>query len=394
MTTPTQALAHIFALLPAPKNEIIPLRKAAGRVLAAPAIATRDLPPFPAAAMDGYALNGIEADPEAMFRVIGEAAAGHGFSGHVGAGECVRIFTGAPMPEGANRVIMQEQATRRDDLVTLACDLDARAFTRAQGSDFAIGDKLEAPRVLSPDGLALLASMNINEVTVTRRPIVAILPTGDELVMPGEDPRPDQIIASNAFGLKALVEGAGGKVRMLPIARDNKASLGQAFALAKGVDLIVTTGGASVGDHDIVADVGKEFGLKLSFSGLDMRPGKPMMAGGMGARMGNTPLIGLPGSPYAVMVLGRVFLVPAVQAMLGLGEKPAPLSRARLTEPLRRGGRFEQFLTAQVSPQGIAPLPKPPGSLMSPDARGNALLHRAADDIARETGEIVEYLPV
>ncbi len=389
MTSAAEALALIFDLLPPPTTEIVALGEAAGRVLAAPAIATRALPPFAASSMDGYALNGVEADPEAMFRVIGEAAAGHGFDGRVGAGQCVRIFTGAPLPEGTDRVIMQEQVTRQGDLITLDRNLDARAFVRAPGSDFAAGDRLEAPRQLAPEDLSLLASMNIAKVTVARRPIVAILPTGDELVMPGEDPRPDQIIASNGFGLKGLIEAAGGKARMLPIARDNEATLAQAFALSEGADVIGSTGGASVGEHDIVAKVAGELGMKLSFAGIDLRPGKPMMAG----QMNKAAFIGLPGNPSAVMVLGRVFLVPAIHAMLGLGENPAPHLRAQLTTDLPPGGKFEQYLNAQVSPDGIAVQNKGTGPLAAANARGNALLHRPAGDSARQAGDPVEYLP-
>lgn len=384
------ALDHIFALLAPLDTETIPLAEAAGRVLAAPAIAERDQPPFASSAMDGYALNTIEADPEAMFRVIGTSAAGHGFSGRVGAGECVRIFTGAPVPEGADRVIIQEDVTRKGDLITLARKLDQSRYIRPLGDDFAAGDRLDAPRLLTAADLALLAAMNIAHLTVSRRPVVALLATGDELVMPGERPGPDQIIASNSFGLKALIEANGGMARMLPIARDNMASLQQAFALAEGADLIVTIGGASVGDHDLVADATAELGMEQSFYKIAMRPGKPLMAGNLGKAV----MIGLPGNPVSSMVCGHVFLLPALRAMQGLGAAPAARQTARLTAPLMANGPREHYMRAIVSGQEIRALKRQDSALLTVLARANALLIRPADDSARAVGECVDFLAI
>lgn len=194
MITVNEALDAIFELVTPCGTEEVPLAEAAGRALAAPVTATRLQPPFAASAMDGYALNGVEADPEAMFRVIGESAAGHGFDGRVGPGECVRIFTGAPLPEGTNRVIIQEDVTRKGNLVTLARKLDKGPHVRPAGADFKPGDTIPAPRVLTPADLALTAAMNVPTLTVSRKPVVALLATGDELVMPGEVPGPDQIM--------------------------------------------------------------------------------------------------------------------------------------------------------------------------------------------------------
>ncbi|HGG05175.1 MAG TPA: molybdopterin molybdenumtransferase MoeA [Aliiroseovarius sp.] len=386
----SDALGHIFSLVSVLDTETVPLADASGRVLAQPAIANRDQPPFAASVMDGYALNGVEADPEAMFRVIGTSAAGHRFSGRVGPGECVRIFTGAPVPDGASRVIIQEDTTRKGDVITLARDLDEGPYIRPAGADFAIGDRVEAGRILGPSDLALLAAMNVPALTVRRRPVVAIMATGDELVMPGDTPGPDQIIASNNFGLKALVEANGGQARLLPIARDNEASLKQAFALAEGADLVVTIGGASVGDHDIVADVAASLGMEQRFYKIAMRPGKPLMAG----RMQGATMLGLPGNPVSAMVCGHVFLVPALRAMLGLGQSPAPRLTAPLAEPVAANGGREHYMRARLTPDGIRPFARQDSALLSVLAQANALLIRPVNDPARSAGESVAYLPL
>lgn len=250
MISVEEALNRCLALVAPLPSETVPLAEAAERWMSTPAVATRDQPPFAASAMDGYAVMG-DPGPDDNFLVIGEAGAGHAFGGTVGPGQAVRIFTGAPVPQGATRVIIQEDVVRIDDRIILKEGLDSGTHIRPLGQDFRAGDSL-SPRRLRPNDLALLAAMNIPAVQATRKPVVAIIATGDELVMPGEDPRPDQIIASNSFALKAMVEGEGGHARLLPIARDNEAELTTVLGLAEGVDLIVTIGGASVGDHDLV----------------------------------------------------------------------------------------------------------------------------------------------
>ena len=390
MITVNEALDAIFELVTPCGTEEVPLAEAAGRALAAPVTATRLQPPFAASAMDGYALNGVEADPEAMFRVIGESAAGHGFDGRVGPGECVRIFTGAPLPEGTNRVIIQEDVTRKGNLVTLARKLDKGPHVRPAGADFKPGDTIPAPRVLTPADLALAAAMNVPTLTVSRKPVVALLATGDELVMPGEVPGPDQIIASNSFGLKALIEANGGHARMLPIARDNADSLRTALNLAADADLIVTIGGASVGDHDIVGDVAAEMGMDQSFYKVLMRPGKPLMAG----RMGDAVMIGLPGNPVSSMVCGHVFLVPALRAMQGLGEAAAPRHHAVLTADIGPNGPREHYMRARVDNGEITVFDSQDSALLSVLAQANALLVRPVSAPALAAGAQVEYLPI
>lgn len=388
MITVAQALDALFALAGPLGTETTPLAEAAGRVLAEPVVAARNQPPFAASAMDGYALKGVEADPEAMFKVIGTSRAGARFEGSVGPGQAVRIFTGAPVPVGADRVIIQEDVRRDSELITLARALDRGPYVRPMATDFAIGDTVDAPRILGPRDLALIASMNAGHVTVRRRPEVALIATGDELVMPGEEPGPDQIIASNGFGLKAMLEAAGASARLLPIARDNGASLRTVFGLAEGADLVVTIGGASVGDHDLVAPVAAELGMVQSFYKVAMRPGKPLMAG----RLGGAAMVGLPGNPVSALVCGHIFLVPMIRSMLGLGAAPAPRQPARLAEDLPENGPREHYMRATLGPDGVRPLPRQDSSLLSILQRANALLVRPAGDPARMAGVNVDVL--
>ncbi|MCB2152925.1 MAG: molybdopterin molybdotransferase MoeA, partial [Rhodobacteraceae bacterium] len=247
-----EALARVLALAGPLATEAVALRQAAGRVLAAPVIARLTQPPFAASAMDGYAIREEDHLPGRVLEVIGEAAAGRGFGGTVGTGEAARIFTGAPVPAGAGRVILQEDVTREGARITLGDRLEEGRHIRAAGQDFALGDSIAGPRRIGPREIALFAAMNVPEVTVRRRPVVAFLSTGDELVMPGEAPGPDQIVASNGLALAAMSEAEGAEARVLPIARDSEASLRFALSLAEGADMIVTIGGASVGDHDLV----------------------------------------------------------------------------------------------------------------------------------------------
>ncbi|MEX0311559.1 MAG: molybdopterin molybdotransferase MoeA, partial [Tateyamaria sp.] len=344
MITVAEALEHLFSLADDMPVEHVPLLEADGRVLATPVAARRTQPPFPASSMDGYALKGVEADLHAQFKVVGEAAAGHGWTGTVGAGQAVRIFTGAPVPSGADKVVIQEDVQRTGDLITITDDPGPKDNIRPAGIDFTMGDTVDAPRHLSPADIALLAAMNVPEVPVKKAPVVALIATGDELVMPGETPGPDQIIASNTFGLAAMIRRLGGVPRVLPIARDSASSLTTVFALTKGADLIVTIGGASVGDHDLVGHVAGELGMDRSFYKVAMRPGKPLMAG----RLNGTPLVGLPGNPVSAMVCGTIFLAPMLRAMLGLGRAAAPQSQMPLSTPLGTNGPREHYMRARI----------------------------------------------
>ncbi|WP_292291371.1 gephyrin-like molybdotransferase Glp [Marivita sp.] len=388
MISVSDALRHLFDLARPLGVETVPLLQAHGRVLAQDVAATRNQPPFDGSAMDGYAVTEIE--PGARLRVIGEAAAGHGFDHSVTPGEAVRIFTGAPVPKGAKAVVIQEDVSRDGDWITICDTPEDNDHIRPAGGDFRIGDRVEAGRVIGPNDIALMASMNIAEVPVARRPVVALISTGDELVMPGETPGPDQIIASNTFGLHALMRELGAEPRLLPIAKDNEASLKTAFELAGGADLIVTIGGASVGDHDVVAKLAPQLGFDQSFYKVAMRPGKPLMAGRFGAAM----MIGLPGNPVSAMVCGHVFVAPVVRAMLGLPAAPAPRKSVTLTQDLPANGPREHYMRARFEDGGLVAFGSQDSSLLSILGKADALIVRAPRDGVRAAGEVVEYLPI
>ena len=390
MISVTEARTALFELARVLEVETVPLAQAAGRVLTEAVAARRTQPPFAASAMDGYAIKGVEADQHAQLKVIGEAAAGHSFSGQVSAGQAVRIFTGAPVPEGADFVVIQEDTERAGDVITLIADPGASSNIRPAGGDFTEGTPIAAPRVLRPADIALLASMNIDRVKVCRKPVVALISTGDELVMPGEDPGPDQIIASNTFGLKAMIEAAGCTARILPIARDSNQSLSMVIGLAQGADLIVTIGGASVGDHDLVADVAASLGMEQSFYKVAMRPGKPLMAG----RLGEAALVGLPGNPVSAMVCGHVFLVPMLRAMQGLGSHAPRTEQAVLAMDVAENGPREHYMRAMQTPDGVVVHDNQDSSLLSVLAGSDALVVRPPHDPARKKGDPVEILPV
>lgn len=395
----SEALDRVLALVAPLGAETVPLRAAAGRVLAAPVAARLTQPPFDASAMDGYWLALADHAPGARLRVVGEAAAGRGHAGALAPGQAIRIFTGAPCPAPDGIVVLQEDVTREGETLILPATLGPATLGKAtnirpRGQDFAEGETIFPRRPLSARDLGLLAAMNIAEVPVVRRPVVAVIATGDELVMPGETPGPDQILCSNSFLIAALAEAAGAEVRMLPIARDDAASLRMVFGLADGADLVVTSGGASVGDHDIVGAVAAELGLERAFWKIAMRPGKPLMAG----RMGGAAMLGLPGNPVSAMVCAKLFLDPMLAAMQGLpaGHRTA---RAVLAVDVEPAGPRAHYMRARLAPcadglPAITPCGNQDSALLGVLAEADALLIRPAGDPARPAGTAVDYLPL
>lgn len=392
MISVEEALERALALVSPLEAETVALAEACGRFMCVPAVARRDQPPFAASAMDGYALAG---DPVAgdRFTLIGEAGAGHAYAGRIGPGEAVRIFTGAPVPEGATRVVIQEDVLAEGGSIRVQPGADSGTHIRPAGQDFRVGDSLP-PRRLRPNDLALLAAMNIAEVPVTRRPVLALVATGDELVMPGETPRDDQIIASNSFALKAMAEAEGAEVRLLPIARDTEAELRTVLELAAGADIVVTIGGASVGDHDLVGKVAGEMGLERAFYKVAMRPGKPLIAG----RLNGRPMLGLPGNPVSSIVCAHLFLLPMLRALSGLPAAAPPRRRALLAEALTPNGPRAHYMRARLTPTDgmpeIAPFPQQDSALLRILTEADALLIRPPGDAARAAGETVDYLPL
>ncbi|MDF2139976.1 gephyrin-like molybdotransferase Glp [Paenirhodobacter sp. CAU 1674] len=393
MISVEEALARVLALVAPLPTETVALRRAAGRVLATPATAALTQPPFSASAMDGYWIDAADHRPGATLRVEGQSAAGRGWSAPVAPGQALRIFTGAPVPRDGGVVVLQEHVTRDGDTITLSQDLESHDNIRPRGQDFTRGDQLSAPRRLDARVLGLLAAMNVPEVTVYRRPVVAIIATGDELVMPGETPGPDQILCSNNFVLAALAEAAGAEVRMLPIARDTEASLRTVFGLAEGADLIVTSGGASVGEHDLVGKVATDLGLERAFWKIAMRPGKPLMAG----RMGRAAMLGLPGNPVSATVCAHLFLLPMLAAMQGL---PGVHRTARAVLGADTGptGPRTHYMRARLGPTDglpvITPFDSQDSARLGILAEADALLIRPLGDGPRRAGEVVDYLPI
>lgn len=316
------ALKALLDSVPAPTPaETLPLAHCAWRVLADDVTALRTQPPFANSAMDGYAVRAEDLAPGRDLRVIGESAAGRSFAGSLAPGEAVRIFTGAPIPEGADTILIQENADGVGSaMIRVREGAPKGRFIRAAGLDFATGDVLlPAGRRLDSAALGLAAAAGHPTLPVRRKPLVAILATGDELVAPGETVGPDQIVASNSFSLAALVEQAGATALDLGIARDNHPDLAARIARARaaGADVLVTLGGASVGAHDLVQEALTRAGMALGFWKIAMRPGKPMMTG----RLGEMVAVGLPGNPVSSIVCGHLFVVPLIEALLGM---PAP----------------------------------------------------------------------
>lgn len=389
MISVATALDHLFDLVSPTDSETIALRAAAGRVLARPVVAPRPQPPFPSSAMDGYAVADPAPTPGKRYTVIGEAAAGRAWNGALAPGQAIRIFTGAAVPAGALTIIIQEDVDRSGNSITISPDVvDFGQYIRPEGGDFPKGHELGAPLRLRPVDIALAAAMNAPEVSVFRRPVVAILSTGDELVQPGEHPRPDQIVASNALALAAMVEAEGAMARILPIARDTEADLVQAFELADGADLIITIGGASVGDHDLVAPVAAGLGMKQSFYKVAMRPGKPLMAG----RLGRAAVIGLPGNPVSSIVCGVIFVLPMLRAMQGLPAVQAPRTKATLAVDMPANGPREHYMRANSTAEGIVPANRQDSSLLNVLGGADVLLVRPPNGPRLGKGAEVEIV--
>ena len=392
MISVEEALARCLALVSALPTELVPLRHTAGRMMPGTALATLTQPPFAASAMDGYAVAG---DPVAgaQFTVMAEAGAGHAFDGTVGQGQAVRIFTGAPVPQGATRVIIQEDVTRDGSVITVKPGADIALHIRPAGQDFRLGDALP-PRRLAANDLALLAAMNVPQVAVSRKPNVALIATGDELVMPGEVPSPSQIIASNTFALAAMIEAEGGIARILPIARDTPEALRTVLTMALDCDLIVTIGGASVGDHDLVGRVTEDMGVQRAFWQIAMRPGKPLMAGLLHGK----PILGLPGNPVSAIVCGHLFLLPMVRALQARPDAAPQPRLARLGSAVDRNGPRTHFMRARMTETTggavVTPFDRQDSALLSILSSANALLIRPIGDVGRNTDDVVTYLPL
>ena len=376
-----EARARILELVAPTPSETVPLLRADGRVLAEAVTAPHAQPPFAASAMDGYALAG----GGDRWRLRGESAAGHPFDGALAPGEAVRVFTGAPMPDGADRVLIQEDATAEGGTVA-GPDPGAGAHVRPAGGDFGEGHAVTAPRRLGPADVALLAAMGAASLTVRRRPDVAILMTGDEIVPPGAPLGAGRIHGSNGYGLAAALARAGAAPRLLPIARDHPDAIGAALDLAAGADLVVTIGGASVGDRDLMGRMLATRG-ETTFHKVRMRPGKPLLAG----RLDGAALVGLPGNPVSAMVCGVVFVVPAIRAMLGLPPGPAT-RRLPLGHDVAPNGPREHYMRARLRGGEVHVADAQDSSLLTVLADADVLAIRPPDALAATKGDAIDIL--
>jgi molybdopterin molybdotransferase len=396
MISVEEALARLLAPLEALPPEQVSVAYAVGRVLAEDVAARRTQPPFAVSAMDGYAVRAADvAQVPARLKIVAEIPAGAGFGGTIGAGETARIFTGAPLPAGADAIVIQEDTERDGDQVEIREGAPTGRYVRRAGLDFAEGDVLlRAGRRLTPRDIGLAAAMNRPWLFVHRRPRVGILSTGDEIVMPGDPIGPHQIVSSNALGLAAFATVCGALPILVGNAPDDPDALRHIAMAAQGVDLFVTTGGVSVGEHDLVREVLSEEGLAIDFWQIAMRPGKPLMVG----KYRGTPMVGLPGNPVSTLVCSLLFLKPALERLSGLPDDGEPQTTARLGIALKQNDRRQDYLRARLqrAPDGalaVVPFEVQDSSMMRPLAASDCLVMRPPHAPALPAGSEVPIIP-
>jgi molybdopterin molybdotransferase len=392
-----EALARILAALPRMPAETVGLGEALGRVLAEPVVARVTQPPSAVSAMDGYAVRAADVtETPVTLRCRGEAPAGGAFGGRVEAGEAVRIFTGGPLPDGADTVVIQENTESDGERVSVLKSAPAGQFVRPEGLDFRDGEEgVAAGRRLTVRDVGLAAAMNVPWLRVHRRPRIALLSTGDELVMPGEAVGPNQIIGSNGLSLAAFVAARGGSAINLGIAPDNLDALIRLTGDARGADLLVTTGGVSVGEHDLVSSALAGQGLALDFWKIAMRPGKPLLFG----TIGDTPILGLPGNPVSSLVCAIVFLGPAIDAMQGLEAAAGPAETAALGGDLAANDRRQDYLRARLSydetgRRVATPFGRQDSSMLATLAHADCLVVRPPNAPPASAGDTVTIVPL
>ena len=395
MLTLDEAQTRLLTGIAGLAAETLALTDTVGRFAAEAVTAKLTQPPFAASAMDGYAIRWV--DLPGPWRMIGESAAGARFAGNVEAGQAVRIFTGAPLPDQADTIVVQEEMARDGDIARLTGEgpPHAGAHVRPQGLDFKSGTFVAEPGDrLTPTRIGLLAASGHASVSVHRRPRLLLLSTGSELVAAGLSPGPDQIISSNGPMLSALLRSHGADVTDGGIIPDDRAALAAAFADSSSYDLIVTVGGASVGDHDLILPVLSDLGAQIDFWKVAIKPGKPMLSG----RLGATRVVGLPGNPVSATVCALLFVVPMVRAWLGdPSPRPHPII-ARTTVDLPANGNRRDHLRAILSLDAghwqVAPARRQDSSMLRILAESNALLIRPENDPPVAAGQNVPVLPL
>ncbi|MEO1656656.1 MAG: molybdopterin molybdotransferase MoeA [Pseudomonadota bacterium] len=393
MISVDEAVTIIAKEIKALPTEEVAIEEAVGRTLAAPPRARLTHPPARMSAMDGYAVALTEELKEgATFELRGEAPAGRPFEGTLDNG-AVRVFTGSVIPEGANHVIIQEEVDRQSNVIKLTTNQPEARHVRGMGTDFSSGDDiLPAGYVVKPIDVALIAAAGITQVTVIKKPVIALFANGDELVAPSDTPGPGQVVNSITLGLKPLLESWGAIVLDLGVARDRKESVKAKFDQASHADLTVPIGGASVGDYDVVKQLGRER-FELHFDKVAVKPGKPVWLGGND----QGSILGLPGNPSSAFACSHLFVRLAIEAFLGRPSAALKLERARLIEPVGPNGNRENFLRAVVQHNDQGQLcarveGRQDTALLSPFAASNALLRRMPGQPASEPGATAEVL--
>ena len=391
------AVAAILARVPPTQAETVPLPPSIGRVLAAPIVAAHNQPPFNASAMDGYAVRAVDALPGHGLAIIGMSQAGTSFTGAVGPGQCVRIFTGAPVPAGADAVIMQELATVTGSTVIFSEQPAVGRSIRPIGNDFTVGQTLvEAGIRLNAMHLAVAAAANLSALSVNRQPRIALLATGDELVSPGTPLGPDSIVASNTYGLLPLLAPYAREITDHGIAGDDRAALTASLEaiFATEPDVLVTTGGASVGDHDIVQEILLSLGVTLDFWRINMRPGKPLMFG----TRGKTLVFGLPGNPVSALVTATVFIKPALRLWQGVANPLGQHWRLPLAAPTPPNTARRHFMRARLvhgaTDTMVEPILETDSGHTSSLAAADMLIVQPEHDPGQKSGMLVEAIQI
>lgn len=393
MISVDEAVYRIKSAFSALESESVPLNEAAGRVLSSDVHSRQAQPPAAVSSMDGYAVRSVDAaEPGAKLVVIGNAPAGHPFVGSLGPGQAIRIFTGSVVPEGADAIVIQEDTAAEGGRVILNTVATPGRHIRTAGLDFKSGEVIaKADHRLTPRDLALIAAGDVANAAVRRRPRIAFAATGDELSLPGTPRKPGGIVASSGFGLAAMIDQWGGIAIDLGILPDTQEAVASIADHSKLADLVVTIGGASVGEHDLVQKALGPKGFELDFWKIAMRPGKPLIFG----RLGNTPLLGLPGNPVSTLVCALLFLRPAVSAMLGIAQNTNPLT-ARLATELRPNDGRQDYLRARSEVRDgelwVEPFPIQDSSMLSALAAADVLIVRPPHAPLGEIGDWVSVL--
>ncbi|VAW24428.1 Molybdopterin molybdenumtransferase [hydrothermal vent metagenome] len=378
-------------------SEKISLNIALGRVLATPVNAMMNQPPFDGSAMDGYAVIASEVKPGAVLQNIGESQAGSGFDGKLASGQCIRIFTGAPMPKGANAVIMQEYCSVNGDQVSFERSVEPAQNVRPLGQDFMKGQQLlDVGTAINPAVVALIAAANVDQIEVFKRPNISILATGNELVAPGSDMKPGQIVGSNGFALSALFFPLAEQIIDIGSASDNENELREKFkeALSGPSDVIISTGGASVGDYDLVLPVLKSLGVEIDFWKIAIRPGKPIIFG----KKNNKLIFALPGNPVSAYVCAVSVVIPAIRAMVGCNQAIPKSLSLPLASSLPANGIRRHFMRGKIveidGQSHVEPILQTDSSHLSSLAQADVLLVALENQGELPAGTIVQTIPL